>query len=126
MGLNKNGPPAENSFKAFVAKIDFNVPMGYLEFMKNSDGAEGFLNDSYLILWSVEEIFDNNRDYQVEEFAPDFFIIGSNGGGETFAIEKQTGKLYMTPFITMSREDAIYKADNFEDFIKALDRDDSN
>jgi hypothetical protein len=63
----------------------------------------------------------------VGEFLPDFFAIGSNGGGEMLAIRKSDGApcpIYMVPFIPMSRDDAVQIAHDFEMFAMAFGRDD--
>jgi hypothetical protein len=70
-----------------------------------------------------------NHGYKVEEFLPEFFAIGSSGGGEMLAIRKCDGSpcpVYMVPFIPMSGTDAIQIAYDFEMFAMALGRDESD
>ena len=59
-----------------------------------------------------------NKDYKVDEFAPCFFIFGSDSGGTALAIEKPTGQIYEMPFIGMSEEDFSFRSNTFYDFIK--------
>ena len=58
-----------------------------------------------------------NLAYDVNTYAPEFFLIGSNGGGESYAIEKDTGYIYEMPFIGMSKEEAIFINKTFKGFI---------
>jgi hypothetical protein len=120
MPLTKNNPPDQKSLKEFSSKVNFKLPQGYLEFMSNSNGAEGQLASSYFILWSIDELFDLNEQYHVDEFAPGFFIIGSDGGDTAFAIDKRTGELYDMPFVGMSREEATLRARDFPGLLETL------
>lgn len=48
---------------------------------------------------------------------PEFFIFGSDGGDTAFAIEITTGYIYEMQFICMSKEEAIFIAKTFFDFL---------
>jgi len=74
----------------------------------------------------VEEVIEYNRGYNVEEFLPGYFAIGSNGGGEMFVIRKRDGSpgpIFMVPFIPMAESDRVQIAYDFEMFAMALGRD---
>lgn len=120
MEIKKNKPSTQNEVDIFLEKIDFKLPVGYIDFMKGANGAEIITEENYVLLWPLNEIFQNNQDYRVEEFAGDFVIIGSNGGGEAFVIEKESGNIYMMPFIGMGREDAILMGKTFSEFMEGL------
>jgi len=122
MPLTMNPPPLPGAVKIFLSRVEFTLPAGYERFIRSSNGAEGFMNNSYLILWPIEELFAYNENYRVEEYAPGFFIIGSDGGGTSYAVDKQTGALYEIPFIGMLREEATWSAKDFDDFIETLTR----
>jgi hypothetical protein len=122
LSLIKKGPPDKESLRDFLSKVNFKLPEGYVEFISKSNGAEGSLAiTNYLALWSVEELFELNSGYHVDEFAPGFFIIGSHGGGEAYAVDKETGELYEMPFEVMSRDEAIWRASDFSGFITYLE-----
>ena len=61
-----------------------------------------------------------NRDYNVDEYATDFFIFGSNGGGAAYAVKKSASDIYEIPFIGMSNEEAVFKNKTFSEFIAGL------
>lgn len=65
------------------------LPENYLAFMKQHNGGEGETpGGSWLVLFSLEELQGINDDYEIPEFLPDHIIIGDNGGGEFFGINK--------------------------------------
>jgi hypothetical protein len=70
-----------------------------------------------MIIWPLTELVKLNQDYQVEEYAPGFFIFGSDGGGESYCIEKETGYIYEMPFIGMSNQEASFKFETFTQFL---------
>ena len=55
------------------------------------------------------------RGYRVAEFFPNFFFVGTDGGGEAYAfdISGEDATLYDVPFIGMP-SDARAIADSFE------------
>jgi hypothetical protein len=122
MPLTRNSPADLRSLNHFSAQLNFKLPNGYLEFISKSNGAEGQLQNSYLILWPLEELYNLNREYNIDEFAPGFFILGSDGGDTAFVIDKQTGEFHQMPFIGMSQQEAVFIAKDFAGFIEALDK----
>ncbi|HEY4093795.1 MAG TPA: SMI1/KNR4 family protein [Luteibacter sp.] len=63
------------------------LPDDYRRFMMAKNGGEGFVGESHLILWSVEELASNNREYEIQDYAAGLFLFGSNGGGEAFGFD---------------------------------------
>lgn len=98
------------------------LPADYrLHIEKNGGGILD--NDiNYLILWEDSELVQFNKEYEVLEYAPNFFFIGSNGGGAGLAYKMSDNKLYSMPFIGMSEDDAVLVSDNFNDFIERFDK----
>jgi hypothetical protein len=127
-GWTKRPPATEAAIEALAAACEFELPSEYLCFLRYSNGGEGFLciEPWYFQLWSAEETIEYNRGYNVEEFLPGWFAIGSSGGSEMLAIRKQDGSpcpVYMVPFIPMAESDAVQIAYDFEMFAMALGRD---
>src|SRR5437773_5948579 len=83
-------PASETAIHGLCARCDFSLPQEYLAFLRYSNGGEGFLwiDPGYFQLWSAEEVADYNAGYNVQEFLPGYFAVGSNGGGEMLAIRK--------------------------------------
>lgn len=115
--IKRNAAPTTKDIKSFLEQMDFKLPQGFLNFFKEANGAEISSYENYVILWALTEMVQLNKEHNVEQYAPEFFIFGSNGGDMAFAIEKSTGNIYETPFIGMSKEEAVFKDKSFTEFI---------
>lgn len=76
--------PQNNEVEEFINKITFQLPKGFLDFFSQSNGATISGEEKYAILWPLTKILELNLDYNVEEYAPDFFIFGSDGHHHLF------------------------------------------
>ena len=74
------------------------LPKDYVAFMKNHNGGEGDIGETWLILYPMEELQEINDDYEIEEFLPGHIIIGSNGSGELYGIDNK-GNYFNVPFL---------------------------
>ncbi len=118
--IDKNIAPTIAEVVFFLEQVDFTLPEGFIEFFKEANGAEISTDKKYFILWALTEMVQLNKAYNVEEFAPGFFIFGSDGGDTAFAIEKSTGDIYEMPFIGMSKEEATFKNKTFTEFMETI------
>lgn len=66
-------------------------------------------------MWAETDLETFNREYEVGRYAPGFYGIGSDGGGEMLALDS-IGKIYCLPFIGMSPEAATLIADSWVSF----------
>ena len=117
--IDKNDAPTAGEVNDFLRGISFSVPVGFMEFYRQANGADVNSDKSYTILWALTEMVQLNESYGVEEYAPEFFIFGSDGGDTAFAIEKSSGKIFEMPFIGMSKEEAVFRANDFDEFLMA-------
>jgi hypothetical protein len=111
-----NMPATEAALSALVrATTAKPLPEEFIEFLRQGNGGEGFLNGRYAILWRAEELLDFNRDYQTAELAPDLFLIGTNGGGEAYAFDQSfaSSAVFLVPLIGMDYKYAEKIADSF-------------
>lgn len=101
---------------------DVALPAEYLDFLRESNGGEGFVGESYLVLWRAEELEPFNREYQVAERAPGIFLFGSDGGGEGFGFDVRVRppRVVMLPFIGMEPRYAMPVAECFTGLIEAM------
>ncbi|PUV24104.1 MULTISPECIES: SMI1/KNR4 family protein [Sphingobacterium] len=118
--IDRNIAPIKQEVENFLKQIDFKLPEGFIEFFKDSNGADISSDENYIVLWALTDMIQLNRDYNVDEYAPDFFIFGSNGGGTAYAVKKSTSDIYEIPFIGMSNEEAVFKNKTFSEFIEGL------
>jgi len=102
----------------FINKGVADLPLDIIDFYKKHNGGEGFFSDQYVVIWPIDKLVDYNDDYQVKEFAPGFFMFGSNGAGEGYGFDLQANKaVVMLPFIGMNREYALPISKSFSDLL---------
>jgi SMI1 / KNR4 family (SUKH-1) len=122
--FNGNPPADAASLQRFQTEAGFRLPEEYAKFLRERDGGEGFIGDTYLILWRVSELVGFNKDYQVAEYAPGLFLFGTDGGGEAFAfdIRSEAKPIVSVPFVGMDLKSIRAVAPNFESFVDKLTR----
>ncbi len=112
-----------NEIVDFKRKTNINIPNEYVKFLKMFGGGEGIIGkNSYVILWSISELPDMNMLYKVKEYAPGFFIFGSDGGGEAYAFDTRTPAMPINsiPFVGMEPSLARMIASSFNTFLEVL------
>lgn len=89
-----------------------------MAFLQRANGGEGFLGERYVRLWKADELIEVNRGYNVAEFFPNLFFIGTNGGGEAYAfdVSRNNSTVFEVPFIG-TPSDATAIADSFDSAI---------
>lgn len=70
----------------------------------------------YFQLWELAEVSKNNLDYEIQNYLPDYFGIGGNGGGELIALHLKNKKIFAIPFIPMNETDSLLITETFEEF----------
>lgn len=117
--INKNYPPGTSEIQVFLSAINFKLPAGFLDFFKDTDGAEIVGENEYYDLWRLTDMIQLNKDYEVDEYADGFFIFGSDSGDTAYCIEKSTGFIFDMPFIGMANEEASFKFENFNELLQS-------
>jgi hypothetical protein len=102
-------PPAD----AKQAAANLGLPQDYVAFLREHDGAEGFIGKNYARFYGRADLvaapdLDHLRD---------LVVFGSNGGGEAYAFDGD-GTVVVVPWIG-SRDDAIPQG-AFEAFLRRL------
>ncbi|WP_347066694.1 SMI1/KNR4 family protein [Flavobacterium sp. WV_118_3] len=118
--IDRNTAPTKQEIETFLKEVDFNLPKGFMDFFKETNGADICTGKKYVLLWALTDMVELNKEYNVEEYAPEFFIFGSDGGDTAFVIEKSTGDIYEMPFIGMFKEEAVFKNKTFTEFIESI------
>ena len=110
--------PSEADLEKYLPQLPSDLPESYINFLKQNNGAGGDLpvQPWNFELWRLEIITEYNEDYEIQTYLPRYFGIGGDGGGEFFAFNMETLKIFIIPFIGMEEEDAILVAENFEEF----------
>jgi hypothetical protein len=104
-------------------QLALKLPVEYLEFLKVTNGGEGFVGENeYAIFWGVEELASLNRSYEVQDYAPGFLIFGSNGGGEAYGFDTRSEgwPVVRITFVGMDWSEARPMGESFNAFLKRL------
>jgi SMI1 / KNR4 family (SUKH-1) len=120
--FNGNSAASREAIEQVQAKLDFCLPKSYIDFLLASDGGEGFIGQSYLVLWKADELINMNAAYHVAEFAPTLFLIGSDGGDEAFGFDTRSEvcTVVSVPFVGMDLQLAKVVAPDFGTFFSEL------
>ncbi|HUW28640.1 MAG TPA: SMI1/KNR4 family protein [Sulfuriferula sp.] len=98
------------------------LPKDYVDFLRKSNGAEGFVGNSYLILFAAEAIEPINQAAAVDRFAPGLIIFGSDGGGKSYAFDTRQEEVTIVEFFDMDigDEEPVFCAKSLTEFLKYL------
>jgi hypothetical protein len=101
-----------------VAAVPKPLPDSYIAFLRQANGGEGFIGERYVRLWRVEQLIEMNRCYNVGEFFPNLFFVGTNGGGEAYAFRTSgtDPTVFEVPLIGLP-SDARMVASSFNSFV---------
>jgi len=119
LGLNK--PASLNTIEEVEKSLGIKFPSDYVDLMLFTNGCEGSIGESYIVMWPIEEIVQNNEDFEVEEYVPGLILFGSNGSGEAFGFDIRTEKpsYIMVPFL-LELEAVIRQGSTINAFFERL------
>jgi cell wall assembly regulator SMI1 len=100
-----------------IDQFGFEPPHDYLAYLLTAESTHQF-GGAYLV--EDDELLAYNADHEADEFYPGYFLIGSDGGGEAFAIEKATGNFVQLPFIGSDEETATIIGRTWSEFLDYL------
>jgi hypothetical protein len=120
--LNLRNPAQDEDIFTFENETNGKLPTDYVEFLKISNGGEGFIGENYIILWGVDELVSMNRSYEVQINSPGLLVFGSDGGGEAYGFDMRNPQwlIVKVPFIAMIWKDARPISDSFRGFLELL------
>jgi len=116
-------PPAHlQAIEKFEAESRIQLPQDYVCFLQKMNGGEGEFGESYLALWSIDDIVERNRGYMVAEATPGLLVFGSDGGNEAFGFDLRSNakEIVAVPFIVLDWKDSIRVAPTFTAFLEAM------
>lgn len=86
--LKKNPGASLTAIEDAMAVLGVKPPPDYLEFLLESNGAEGFMpSGRYLMIHSVEQLVPCNEPYGLRESGPGLVGFGSDGGGMLYGFD---------------------------------------
>jgi hypothetical protein len=117
LSLN-SGAPSE-TIESFEQRFQIVFPGDYKHFLSTSNGASGFVGESYLLLWSLDDMEEINQLSNLEEYIPGLILFGSDGGGETYAFDTRQSRLSFVKFpsIGVNSENVEFCGHTFYDFL---------
>lgn len=121
--FQKNSPAKKLQIDKLQELLDCELPKDYINFILSSNGGEGWIGEnSYLMLWRLEDILELNSKYNAFELVPGLLIFGSNGGIDAYAFDTRIEGIPIVniPFIGMNLNEINYLGDTFEKFLENL------
>ncbi|QOG04416.1 SMI1/KNR4 family protein [Flavobacterium sp. MDT1-60] len=100
------------------------LPKDYVFYLENYHGIDQFIGVEFINLWSLEEIIETNKNYNIVEELQHTIGIGSNGSGEFIGItldKNENIKIILSPFIDLNTKYHIEIGTSFTDFLDRLD-----
>lgn len=121
-GFRPNGVASPERVQEVEAELGVELPDDYKAMLRAADGGEGPVGqESYVILWPVEDVVEHNRGYKPDpNYAPDLTFIGTDGGNEVFAIRSSDGHFVAAPLIGMSPEAVDDRGATLEEFLRSF------
>lgn len=100
------------------------LPEDYVFYLENYHGIDQFIGVEFINLWSLEEIIETNKSFNIIEGLSQTIGIGSNGSGEFIGIrldENENIKIILSPYIDLNAKYHIEIGTSFTDFLVRLD-----
>ncbi|MDE6253490.1 MAG: hypothetical protein K2M78_12820 [Lachnospiraceae bacterium] len=98
--------------------IQYELEKKYAVFLDNYGGYCGVINNQhYVNLYSASEIIDYNIGYNIQDFLPQYLLLGAV---DDEALVTNGKEYYLAPFIGMDPNESIKIAEGFENLIENL------
>ncbi|MCC9066178.1 SMI1/KNR4 family protein [Flavobacterium piscisymbiosum] len=100
------------------------LPIDYVFYLENYFGIDQFIGVEFIKLWSLEEIIEANKSYNIVEELYRTIGIGTNGSGEFIGIEidpYDNVKVILSPFTDLNSKYNTEIGTSFADFLIRLD-----
>lgn len=122
----ENGDAAEladSTIWEVQSNLDFKLPPDYLAVIKMYNGGEGEVGEeSYLNLFSLEELEEVNADYAfLMNDIPDYFLFGKDAADTGYAFHKMNYTYHSFGLMSSFDTDPmVLCGNNFKEFIEYL------
>ena len=91
-----------------------------IEFYSEFNGACGFVDDIYVDIWNLKELFELNEEYNVSKYMKNVILFGSDGGDTAFGYDCKKDEYFIVPLIGMGIDEAEYFGNSYNSFFNAL------
>ena len=100
-------------------QIDLVLPNLYAEFLSKIDKAGDFvIENTGITLYSRLDLLERNSTYQIEEWEPDFFLIGQDGDAAFFIKKDADDTIYMNDLGALGSLEMKPVASNISEFVE--------
>ena len=100
-------------------QIDFVLPALYDKFLSEmGEDGEFIIENTGIILYSKEDLIERNTTYQIEEWEPDFFMIGQDGDLAFFIKKDSDDTIYMNDLGALGSVEMESIASDVYEFVK--------
>ena len=100
-------------------QIDFVLPALYDKFLSEmGEDGEFIIENTGIILYSKEDLVERNTTYQIEEWEPDFFMIGQDGDLAFFIKKDSDDTIYMNDLGALGSIGMKCTASDVYEFVK--------
>lgn len=125
LDCHHNDGASKEEIELLIKSVAKPLPAEYLQLLAMSNGLEGVVGKSELMLYNVKMLLVLCAECNFyEAYAPNIMTIGSNGEGENFGIvtSKNPPEYIIAPTGGCHEEDVIVLADSLLGFFKTLNR----
>ena len=112
-GFDLNKPTDIGAIQNIMKKYNFTIPPSYVDFLLISNG----LYAEHFILLELEEIFQRNKDYEIDLYLPEYIMIGDDNGGVAILMEFKTGNISTNGLGSLLPEDLKFQSKSLEEFL---------
>jgi hypothetical protein len=100
------------------------LPRTYLTLLREHDGAEGWIGNSYVAFWPAVEVPLDNETIDAATHVPGLLLFGTDGGGEAYGFDRtQNWRILRVPLVGLSLDLAIREGDDLVSWIRSLAKD---
>jgi hypothetical protein len=125
--LLKEWKPNPGAPREVVEKVQSELgivfPQDYIGLMEWSNGGEDWVGESYLQLWTIEEIPLYNETLGMTKYAPGVIIFGGDGGGMVYGFDTHFDPPAIVEVDAVcigNEEDTIVHRMSFTEFLQLL------
>jgi hypothetical protein len=115
---------SESLIRRHEELIGVPLPDDYKEFLRLSNGGFGCIGCERVDLWGVEDLYYDNKDYEITEWLPGVVGIGTDGGDYAFAFDyrkrKKRPRLVRVPLGCLADDWVEPVADSFTRWLLKL------
>jgi len=123
--IELNGSTSAQEIDIVEKDMGLQFPIDYRQFIMNYNGGEGSIgSNSYIVLWSLNDITELNEAYEVNLFAPGLLLFGTDGANNAYAYDMRSVEkiIVEVPFIGMDLDEITMCAENLIEFLDYLYR----